>query len=118
MMDDSKLWGASFPCGVGHETLRQRLDIASRAAIVTIPAPDERAVIAFAESQNGTGYDFWGALGLGLHRDWQDPSSWWCSEFVAAALLAGGAKLFRDRSIRRVTPEHMFMLPFEVEYLK
>jgi len=118
IVDGNLLWGAAFPHGVGQEDMSYRLALASRAAIMTIPTPDDAAVVAFAESQNGVPYDFLGAFGLGLHRDWQDPTRWWCSEYVAACVQASGKKLFRDGATNRVTPEHLFMMPYEVKILK
>ena len=39
-------------------------------------------MIAAVRSQIGKPYDKTGALGLGLHRDWQEDDAWWCSELI------------------------------------
>jgi hypothetical protein len=75
-----------------------------------LPAAEPHAVISAARSQEGKPYDLFGALGLGLHRDWQESDKWWCSELWAWAFAAGGAPLFRPESMHRVTPEHLWML--------
>ena len=50
----------------------------------------------------GCPYDWFGAIGLGIDRDWQHPDQWFCSEWVAAALLAAGA--IHTPNTHRVTP--------------
>lgn len=79
-------------------------------AVARLPARRPAAVIAAARSQEGTPYDLTGAFGLGIHRDWQDPSAWWCSELVAWAFDTAGDPLFRSDALRRVTPQHLWML--------
>lgn len=75
-----------------------------------LPARDPAAVVAAWRSQDGKPYDLLGALGLGLHRDWQDPVSWWCSELIAWGFDVGGSPLFRADALHRVTPQHLRML--------
>lgn len=82
-------------------------------AIVHIPVPDEQAAIAAARSQIGKPYDLVGMLGLGLHRDWQQDTDWWCSELVTFAIQAGGMQLYRDNVMHKVTPQHLWMLNFQ-----
>lgn len=81
-----------------------------RHVVSYMPAANPRAVIETARSQIGKPYDLWGALGLGLHRDWQEPDAWWCSELWGWAFAEGGTPLFRGESMHRVTPEHLWML--------
>jgi uncharacterized protein YycO len=79
-------------------------------AIREIPVPDEVEAISFARSQKGKPYDWNGVIGLALRRDtWQDDDAWFCSEFVEAALAAGGHKRFTNDA-RRVTPQHSWMV--------
>ena len=61
-------------------------------------------------SQLGKPYDWRAVVGLELHRDWQDDSSWFCSELVAAAFEWAGHPLFRAETMHRVTPQHLWML--------
>ncbi len=99
---------STWPAGVVL-TVRERFEArASRLASSSVAVPDAAAVLAFARSQIGRPYDLAGAIGLGLHREWDDPSRWWCSELIAAALAAGGRTVF-SRNQRRVTPEHLWM---------
>ncbi|MFA6903334.1 MAG: YiiX/YebB-like N1pC/P60 family cysteine hydrolase [Gallionellaceae bacterium] len=84
----------------------------TRYCIVDIPCPDEAAAIKAALSQIGKIYDLKGMLGLGINRDWQDDSKWWCSELVAWAILQGGLRIFRDGVMHRITQQHLFMLNF------
>ena len=82
-----------------------------RWVIIDIPVADESAAIAAARSQIGKPYDLWGVLGLGLKRQWQDDDAWWCSELITWAAKQGGTDLFRPDALRRITPEHLWMLP-------
>lgn len=116
--DETTLIGAEMLVGVATETLAARMALASRAAIMTIPTTDDVAVVAFARAQLGKGYDYLGALGLALHRDWRSADRWWCSGLATFALQAGGTKLFRDDSINRITPQDIWQMPFPVEVLK
>lgn len=116
--NDTTLIGADWPNGVVEQTLDARLAMASKAAIMTIPVPDEEVAMRFLLAQLGKPYDTEGMLGLAIHRDWQEDDAWWCSELGAAYIHAGGRQLFRDGVLRRVVPQHLWMLPFAVEVLK
>ena len=63
-----------------------------------------------AASQIGKPYDYTAILGLGLRRDWQEEDAWFCSELVAWAFQHAGEPLFRAECLRRVTPQHLWML--------
>lgn len=96
--------------GVRKVPVLDAMDRAKRAAVVELPCRDPRAVIAAAESQLGKPYDFTAIVGLGLHRDWQADDRWFCSELVAWAFEKAGEPLFRAEVLRRVTPQHLWML--------
>jgi uncharacterized protein YycO len=96
--------------GVVRTPLRQRQDEDPRWAISQLPCCDPKAVIAAAASQIGKPYDYTAVIGLGLHRVWKDAHSWFCSELAAWALDEAGSPLFRADSMRRVTPQDLWML--------
>ena len=77
-----------------------------------------QAVIAAAESQIGKPYDWLGVLGIGLHRDWQEPDRWFCSEMAAWAFQQAGRPLFRPDALYRITPQHFWMLPYEARLIE
>lgn len=85
----------------------------TRHTIVEVPVPDEGAALRAARSQIGKPYDLFGMLGLGLHRDWQQDTDWWCSELVAYAIERGGLSVFRDGVLHRINPQHLWMLNFK-----
>lgn len=98
------------------EGVRQALtrDVIKRSAqhcLVDIPARNPGAVIEAARSQLGKPYDWRGIVGLGMHRNWQEEDSWFCSELVAWAAAEAGETWFRPEALRRVTPQHLWMLP-------
>lgn len=78
-------------------------------SMVDYPCADPAAVIAIAASQIGKPYDLKGALGLGFNRDWQDDSSWWCSELVAWSFDQAGQPWFRPAALHRITPENLWI---------
>jgi uncharacterized protein YycO len=101
---------ATFIHGVARRSLSKLVSEASHYEIVNIRCPSPKAAYEWARSQIGKPYDTLGVLGIGLHRDWSDDDAWFCSEFVEAALAAGGNRRFRPHIVRRVTPMHSYMV--------
>ncbi|CCF95832.1 hypothetical protein B7R78_0014595 [Ralstonia solanacearum] len=96
--------------GVRRVPLSGAIQCADRHELVTIPARDPARIIAAAAGQIGKPYDYQAIVGLGLHRDWQQADAWFCSELAAWAFHAAGEPLFRVDCVRRVTPQHLWML--------
>lgn len=96
--------------GVVRTPLWRRQAVDPRWAISALPCRDPSAVIEAATTQLGKPYDYTAVAGLGLRRVWKDADSWFCSELVAWAFDQGGSPLFRTESMRRVTPENLWML--------
>jgi uncharacterized protein YycO len=71
----------------------------------------ERA-IDFVWSQIDQPYDFTGALGVGLHRDWRKSGHWDCSETWTAAFEVAGFPLLRAEHLDRVTPATLLLSPY------
>jgi uncharacterized protein YycO len=95
--------------GVVEHSLAGFLSGVSKHSFKDIPVPDDAAALAWARSQIGKPYDWWGAIGLAFHREWGEPGSWFCSELVEAAAVAGGRIRFVAQA-RRVTPQHSWMV--------
>ena len=68
-------------------------------------------VLDMAGTQIGKPYDFRGALGVGLHRDWQDENRWFCSELVAWAFKEAGYPILRTEHLSRITPRDLLLSP-------
>jgi len=96
--------------GVVRTPLAKRQAEDPRWAISQLPCRDPAVVIAAAVLEIGKPYDYTAVLGLGLHRVWKDADSWFCSELVAYAFDRAGSPLFRADSLRRVTPQDLWML--------
>lgn len=98
----------------GRGVIQRRLDdviaTSSRYELVALPASNPAAVIDAALQQLGKRYDWWGVIGLGVRRQWQQDDAWFCSELAASAFAAAGEPLFRADCLRRVTPQHLWML--------
>lgn len=70
-----------------------------------IPHPDPDAVWARAAGEIGKPYDWRYVYGWLVHRAWQDPAAWSCSELIAWA-----ADLFPDEFSGRVSPRDVYLL--------
>jgi uncharacterized protein YycO len=105
---DTVIEAAAFR-GVVEHPLAGFLAGVSARSFKDIPVPDDAAAIAWARAQIGRPYDWWGAIGLAFHREWNRPDTWFCSELVEAAAAAGGRTRLVAQA-RRVTPQHSWMV--------
>lgn len=97
--------------GVRQIKLDDAMNRARDSVLVELPARDPQLIIESARSQLGKPYDWTAVLGLGLRRDWQERDAWFCSELIAWAAAKAGEPWYRCESLRRVTPQHLWMLP-------
>lgn len=111
LVDGNQVIEAAAPGGVRVSPLKEAIGRASDYVIVELPARNAAAIIAAARSQVGKPYDWTAVAGLGLHREWQEDDAWFCSELIAWAADKAGEAWFREDSLRRVTPQHLWMLP-------
>lgn len=102
---------AAAPGGVTRRPLADALAAARDYELVMLPSHDPQRIIEAAVSQLGKPYDYSAIVGLWLHRDWQDDRRWFCSELVAWSFQQAGEPLFRPDTLRRITPQHLYMLP-------
>lgn len=110
LVDGGEVIEAHTLHGVRRISAIDAIDQIKRGVVVELPCRDPEAVIAAAASQIGKPYDYTAILGLGLRRDWQAEDAWFCSELVAWAFQHAGEPLFRADCLRRVTPQHLWML--------
>jgi len=118
IVGENKIISANARHGVSYDTLDYRLNNSSKAVIVDIPLPDEKSAELWGSSQIGKKYDWVGVAGLGFHREWDNEDKWWCSEFALGYAKHGGFIPFREKYLRRVTPEHLWMLNFPITEIK
>lgn len=114
IIDEDEIVEATLKLGVHRSSLKSLKDRSKRWAIVDWPVYSREACIEAALSQEGKKYDMAGVFGVGVHRDWQDPLKWWCSEHTAYSLEQGGPKLYRDRYKHRVTPPDLWKFPHPI----
>ena len=117
LLPDGRLVGSTPPGGVQYQDFGVRLAHSSHAALMEFPASSSGSA-QWAMSQIGKPYDWTGVIGLGFHREWDRDDSWWCSEFVARALMEGGFSPYKPEKIKRLTPQHLWMLHHPVQVLK
>ncbi|MCW3482121.1 YiiX/YebB-like N1pC/P60 family cysteine hydrolase [Neisseriaceae bacterium JH1-16] len=110
LIDGDSVIEAAAGHGVRRQGLAETLRRASHHAFVALPVTNGHAVVDAAASQLGKRYDYSALAGLGLHRDWQSDDAWFCSELVAWSFQQAGSPLFRPDCLRRVTPQHLWML--------
>ena len=110
LVDGDTVIEATAAHGVRRAPRAEAICRAADYAFVELPATDPAAVIAAAAGEIGKPYDFTALVGLALRRDWQDCDAWFCSELIAWAFEATGQPLLRAEVVRRVTPQHLWML--------
>lgn len=115
MLPDGGLIGAAAPHGVIGITSEERIARASCAAVMKVPCSTP---FSWMLSQIDKPYDWLGVAGIGLHRDWEEDDKWFCSEFAARAMKEGGIEPFQAKAMRRVTPQHLWMLNYPTQIIK
>lgn len=116
LTDRGTVIGANIPVGVVEVPLEERLSRCTEYAMARVPITPLQRVILFdwLRGQIGRPYDYVGLVSFFAKRDFNDDSSWFCSELVAAAFEHAASPLFRPGSTYRVTPQDIFMLPNEL----
>jgi hypothetical protein len=109
-----KLYGATALEGVQYGNTDDRIQKASRYAFATVDVeldvPRLMTAYLFLGKQVGKPYDWSAVFGIGLHRDWAEDDKWFCSELVAAALLAIDIEIVHKK-LGRVTPQDLWESP-------
>ncbi|BCG50053.1 hypothetical protein [Ralstonia phage RP13] len=77
--------------------------------LLVLEVPDYDSAIKFAYDQVGKKYDYGAIAGLGVREDWDDPSKWFCSEYIYCIAQKGGIELLRTEGVNRVTPRDLYM---------
>jgi hypothetical protein len=88
LMPDDTLLGAHYDGGVMARKRDYDKGQFIKELYVNIPASEEMTnqFFQFLRDQIGKPYDTRAILGLVIQRDWRDPSAWFCSELITAAL--------------------------------
>ena len=105
---NGKVYEARGMTGVTRSSAGGYLSQWAKHATVQITAPLNSQLIGFLESQVGKRYDFGGIIALPFRKPWHGKSKWFCSELVAAALLAAGLPRMRIEA-HRVTPRDLWL---------
>lgn len=94
------------------------IDVAMRGVVgfvdMTVPVPNLKDSVEWAERMVGRKYDFFGAIGLPFlaSDDWANDNEWWCSEFVFMMLGTGDQWVLDPNEKKRVTPNDLFQCNF------
>ena len=112
LLDGDEVIEATWPA-VRVAPLAEVIAAHSAHVIVDLPCHSPAEVIKAARSQVGKPYDWKALVGFLMHRDWEDPHAWFCSEIVPWAIHQSGHALFRPSVMRRVTPQHLWMVSRE-----
>lgn len=91
-LPDGTLLGAHFEGGVRVRPADYDAGQRSKEMRITLPSDDlmDDRFYAFLNKQLGKPYDVEAILAFVTQRDWQSPEAWFCSELIAAALVACG----------------------------
>lgn len=117
VLPNRMLIGANAPDGISINSIDHRLEKSSAAAYMTVECNADNAIL-WSYSQLNKPYDWLGVIGLGINRDWQEDDAWFCSEFVGKALMVGGYSPYDGYVIRRLTPQHLWMLNLPRDKIK
>lgn len=99
-----EIHGRFFEAHMLHGVRELDWEQATKGAVVVCShqhdVPDEDAALAFADgcATRKVKYDFTGAIGLVVKpgRDWREDDKYFCYEFAAAVLHAGGRRIFAN----------------------
>ncbi len=113
VMPDGTLLGAHWDGGVKARPAGYDKGQYTRDLIVEIRTDQATADVfhAWLRSQIGKPYDIEAILAFVARRDWQEPDSWFCSELIAAALVA--CKWFNRRlatEVNHITPRDLLLI--------
>ena len=103
-----KVYEARGRTGVTQTGAKGYLNKWAKTDTVQIAAPSPVSAVAFLEAQIGKRYDFGGIVALPFRKPWHSRSKWFCSELVAAALIASGLPKMRVDAYR-VTPRDLWI---------
>lgn len=81
---------------------------ASSSHQISVTLEQKAHLVRRATSQLNKRYDWFGALGIAFHRDWDDEDLWFCSEYVA--WIFQGVKPLLRKPKWRVTPPDLFQI--------
>lgn len=95
--------------GVQSRPLHQVLHNMDKWAYVEVPVANEKLAWSAARSQLGKPYDVTALIGIFFHRNWQNPTRWFCNELVEWCLEFGGSGRFIE-DISTLSPKHSWML--------
>lgn len=110
LVDGDRVIEALAPRGVQINDTDRVMMRSREYALVDLPCRDPEAVLAAAASQAGKPYDYTALLAIAFRRNWQEADAWFCSELIAWAFAKAGEPMFRPEVMRRVTPQHLWML--------
>lgn len=106
IIDGDQVIEAATKNGVVSRPLVDLLSESSAYEIVDFECANPQAVIDAARTQIGRPYDYFGILGIGFRRRWQDDDSWFCSELIAWAFDKAGYPMFSEDAFR-ITPRDL-----------
>lgn len=102
-------------CGIAGKVIatstEERLTKASRIMVLHYPDIDSRDAAKVVITQLEKWYDYKGASGLAINRDWQEDDKWLCSELAAWVALQCGVPLLRADHVWRITPPMLALSP-------
>ena len=105
---DGQVYEARGITGVTRRSAKVYLKEWAESATVNVKVPSPSSAVTFLEAQLGKGYDYGGIIALPFRKSWHGRSKWFCSELVAAALLAAGLPKMRVDAYR-VTPRDLWI---------
>lgn len=113
LLDGDAVYDVSIARGVTRRAFSEFAAEYPVHEIAAVPCNDD-AARNWANRQLGKAYDYSAILGIALRTGWATEDKWFCSEFVEAALQAGGVVRFRE-DLSRITPRDVWMVTPRLE---
>lgn len=113
VMPDGTLLGAHYKGGVQARPAAYDVGLYTKDLIVELPADEAMTdrFHAFMRAQLGKPYDVEAIAAFVARRNWERPDAWFCSELVAAALVACGWFTYRlATEFNHITPRDLLLI--------
>jgi len=94
--------------GVRRVPMATALEKVHRYAIVEFCDGDSANMELKLSTQIGKKYDYVGAIGMGLMRNWQSTGRWVCSELITWGLEHIGEPLFRSDQMYKISQQNLW----------
>lgn len=96
--------------GVRRVSMAESVKGATKYAIVDFKNIDSIPIENILVTKLGNKYDYLGAIGMGLHKKWENKNKWVCSELINWGFNENKTPLFRADEEFKITQQNIWVL--------